>query len=86
MIQLIAMLIFCLALAVFAVQNTAPMQIQFLWWKPQHFSPAVLALFSASVGAVLAFLISIPTHHRRRKQLKQRERELEELRDAISKH
>jgi len=50
------------------------------------FSLAILVILCASIGAFLAFFVSIPTHHRRRKQLKQRERELEELRDAISKH
>ena len=86
MTSLILILLFCLALAIFTVQNTMPMPIHFLWWKSQNFSLSILVLLSATVGAVLAFLVSIPTHAGRRKKLKQRERELEELRDAIGKH
>jgi putative membrane protein len=86
MIHLILTLIFCVALAIFAVQNNTPVQLQFLMWKSQNCSIAVLVILSAAIGAILAFFASIPTHHRRRRQLKQRERELEELRDAISKH
>ena len=86
MFHLMLMLLFALALAIFAVQNTAPIQLQFLWWKSQHVSPAILVVLSTVIGAVLAFFVNIPSHHRRRKALKERERELEELRDAISKH
>jgi putative membrane protein len=85
-INLILMLLFALALAVFAVQNTIPVQLHFLWWKSLNFSLSILVIISAAVGAVLTFFISIPTHHSRRKQIKQKERELQDLRDAISKH
>ena len=86
MINLILMLLFALALAVFAVQNTITVQLHFLWWKSQAFSLSILVILSAAVGAVLSFFLSIPAHHDRRKKLKQKERELQDLRDAISKH
>ena len=86
MINLILMLLFAFALAVFAVQNTITVQLHFLWWRSQNFSLSILVILSAAVGAVLAFFISIPTHRHRRKQLKQKDRELQDLRDAIGKH
>jgi len=86
MVSLSLMLIFCLALAIFAVQNTAAVQLQFLLWKTQTFPLSILVILSATIGALLAFLLSIPTHTDRRRKLKQRERELQELRDALGKH
>jgi len=86
MVNLSLMLLFCLALAVFAVQNTATVPIHFLLWTSQSFSLAMLVILSAAIGAALAFLLSIPTHLRRRSKLKARERELRELRDAAGKH
>ena len=86
MTSLILMLLFCLGLAIFAVQNTGTIQLHFLMWKSQDFSLSVLVILSATVGAILSFLMSIPTHAQRYRKLKQRERELSELRDAIGKH
>ena len=86
MVNLSLMLIFCLALAIFAVQNTATVQIHFLLWKSQMFPLSILVIASATIGALLAFLLSIPTHTHRRRKLKERERELDELRDALGKH
>ena len=86
MFSLVLMMIFCMALAIFAVQNTATIQLHFLWWTSQTVSVAILVVFSAATGMVLTFFLSIPTHHKRRKQLKEREKELSDLRDAIGKH
>jgi putative membrane protein len=86
MTSLILMLVFALMLAIFAIQNTTNVQLHFLWWTSQNFSLSVLVLLSTAVGIILALFVSIPTHTNRRKKLKQRERELAELRDAISKH
>jgi uncharacterized integral membrane protein len=86
MFSLILMMLFCLALAIFAVQNTTVVQIHFALWKTQNVSVAMLVVASAAIGMILSFFLSIPTHHRRRKQLKAREKELQDLRDAIGKH
>ncbi len=86
MVHLSLMLLFCLALAIFAVQNTATVQLQFLIWKTQTFPLSILVISSSMVGVLLAFLLSIPTHSDRKRKLKQRERELDELRDVIGKH
>ncbi len=86
MINLILMLVFTLALAIFAVQNTATVQLQFLKWKSLNFPLAVLVIISAAGGALLAFLMSLPVHHKRHRKLKEKERELSDLKDAIGKH
>jgi putative membrane protein len=86
MFSLILMLIFCLALAIFAVQNTAPIQLHFLWWTSQTLSLAIVVVMSTALGMFLTLLVSIPTLHRRRRALKQKERELSDLRDAVGKH
>ena len=86
MINLILMLTFALALGVFAVQNPTAVPLRFIKWSTQSFSLSILVIISAAVGAALAFFLSIPTHHQRRRQLKQKERELQDLRDAIGKH
>ena len=80
------MIVFLLALAIFAVQNTQTVPLHFLCLKTQTFSLALLVLLSAAVGMILTFFLSLPTHHKRRKMLKQRERELKDLKDAIGKH
>ncbi len=86
MINLVLMLLFWLAVAIFAVQNTTQVPLHFLWWHAPTFSLAILVIVSAAAGVILTFFMSFPMHSRRRKQLKQRERELSELKDAISKH
>ncbi len=83
MFSLILMTLFCLALAIFAVQNTATAQIHFLFWKTQNLSVAILVLASSGIGMILSFILALPTHHQRNKKLKQREKELSDLREAI---
>ncbi len=79
------MMLFCIALALFAIQNTATVQVRFLIWHSQDISLALLVLVSTGIGMLLSFLLSLPTHHRRRQTLKQREKELSDLREAIGK-
>jgi uncharacterized integral membrane protein len=86
MMNLVLMLIFCLAMAIFAVQNTMRVPLKFLGWQAPSFSLAILVVVSTGVGMVLSFFMSLPLHSHRRKQLKQKERELSELKDAITKH
>lgn len=86
MINLILMLVFTLAIAIFAVQNTATIPLQFLKWKSPAFPIAILVIISAAGGAALAFLMSLPVHHKRHRKLKDKERELSDLKDAIGKH
>lgn len=82
MVKLILWIFFSLALVVFAVQNNTPIHLQFLIWRSQNFSLVLLVILSAAVGVILALIASIPTHHRRRKQLLDKERELAALRDT----
>jgi uncharacterized integral membrane protein len=85
-INLGLMLLFCLAIAIFAAQNTLSIPLKFLGWTSPNFSVAILVILSASIGVLLTFFLSIPTHHRRRKLLKEKDRELADLKDALNKH
>jgi uncharacterized integral membrane protein len=78
--KLIFLLIFSLALAVFASQNTSLVHIQFLMWKTQDVSLALIIILSSVLGAVIALIASLPLHHRTRRELKKHQRELEALR------
>ena len=81
--KLIFLVLFAVALAVFASQNTALVQLQFLAWKSQQISLALIIIVSVAAGAALAVAVSIPMHHRRRKELALKKREVEELRERI---
>jgi uncharacterized integral membrane protein len=85
-INLGIMLLFCLAIAIFAAQNTTTIPLRFLGWSSPSFSVAVLVILSASIGVILTFFLSIPTHEKRRRLLKQKDRELADLKDALGKH
>ncbi len=84
MFQLILLLAFAATLVLFASQNTTPVQLQFLTWKSQEISLALVIILSAAVGAILALIASIPTHHRRRKELAHKNQEIEEIRRRYS--
>ena len=86
MVKMVLLLLFSLALAFFAIENNVPVQIQFLHWKSQGSSLALVILLSAAVGAILALVASFPTHWRRRRRLRKMERELAELRDSMTTH
>jgi uncharacterized integral membrane protein len=52
-------LILGLAIAIFALQNTAQVAVRFLVWQAQG-PLAVMVLASATVGALVALLVGIP--------------------------
>jgi uncharacterized integral membrane protein len=49
-------LVFAIVIAIFAVQNTQPVSVSFLFWGPFNTVSAVLVLISAALGA-LAMLV-----------------------------
>jgi uncharacterized integral membrane protein len=81
MFNAILTLLFCLAIAIFAAQNTAPVQLRFLSWRSQDVSLALVIILSVAVGATLALLGMVPAFHRRRRELVKRTQELDDLRD-----
>ena len=80
---LIFLLVFTVSLAVFASQNTQGVHLRFLLWQSHEISLALVIIFSAALGAVLALVASFPTYHRRRKELLAHKRELEDLREKM---
>ncbi len=83
MAKLIFLLVFSVALAVFASQNTGLIHLQFLTWKSREVSLALVIILSATLGAIVTMVASLPMHHRRHKALAEKERELEELREKV---
>jgi len=83
MLKLILLLISAVALGIFASQNTTPVSLKFLSWKSHDFSLALIIILSAAVGAVMALLATFPIHHRRRRELSEIKRELEDLRERV---
>lgn len=55
---LVGILIFAIAIAIFVLQNTAPVAIQFITWHSPKVSIAVVALISMLVGALLTYLVN----------------------------
>jgi putative membrane protein len=59
MLQLILLgaLLFAVAIAVFAVQNTTPVAVAFLVWRADAMATSVLVLVAATLGGGLAMLL-----------------------------
>ncbi len=51
---------FAIAVAVFAVQNSAAVDIKFLTWQFSNVSVVLLILISTAVGALIAILLGLP--------------------------
>lgn len=54
-IKIILALMLCLGLLLLIVQNTAPMETRFLWFKAEL--PAIVLLLSTTVGGMLVGMI-----------------------------
>jgi uncharacterized integral membrane protein len=52
-------LLFAVIIAIFAVQNTQPVSVSFLFWGPFNTVSAVLVLISAALGALAMLLLSL---------------------------
>ena len=81
--KLIFLLIFAVSLVLFASQNMNPVHLQFLVWKSQEFSLAMVIILSAVLGAIIALIATIPIHHRKHRELVKKTRELEDLRERV---
>ena len=81
-LYLVIALLFAVAVAVFAVQNATPVQVNFLRW---HFesSLVVVILISAALGALLTVLLGVPRVLRIRRRLKEESTRLMELEQRL---
>ncbi|MCL6563850.1 MAG: lipopolysaccharide assembly protein LapA domain-containing protein [Firmicutes bacterium] len=67
MLRLVFALLWALLVAIFAVQNSNPVPISFLFWRVPSISEALIILLSVLLGAVLASAVHFMTRRRRRK-------------------
>src|SRR5438046_6964102 len=56
-LTLVVALVCAVGIAVFAVQNTAPVEVAFLVWRAQGVAASVLVLVAAALGAGMALLL-----------------------------
>jgi lipopolysaccharide assembly protein A len=85
-------LIFAIAVALFAVQNTTPVAVNFLWFQVPQLAVSVLVLLCTFMGALLTILVGVGRELRRalalrslRNQVAARDRRISELEDQIQK-
>jgi uncharacterized integral membrane protein len=89
-IRFLVALIFSILVAVFALLNAQPVEVNFLFSKAR-FSLALVILGSAAIGALIAGLLSALKHisamwkiHELEKQVKQQSESLEKLNQSTS--
>lgn len=51
-IYFVAALVFAVLVAILAIQNSTPVNIQFFWWEIEQISQVLVILGSAAVGAL----------------------------------
>jgi uncharacterized integral membrane protein len=85
-------LVFAIAVALFAVQNTTPVAVSFLWFQVPQLAVSVLVLLCTFMGALLTILVGIGRELRRalalrslRNQLATRDRRIADLEEQIQK-
>jgi len=75
-VVLVAALVFAVGIAVFAVQNPAPVAVSFLVWRADAVAASVLVLIAAALGAGLTLLLGIAREVRLRLRLRAQGQEL----------
>lgn len=83
-------LVFAIAVALFAVQNTTPVSVNFLWFQVPQLAVSVLVLLCTFMGALLTILVGVGRELRRtlalrslRNQVADRDRRIAELEAQI---
>jgi lipopolysaccharide assembly protein A len=65
-LNLVLALVFGIVIAIFAVQNSTPVPISFLWFSVEAVAVSVLVLGCATLGALIMFLFSLGREIRHR--------------------
>ncbi|TAK24413.1 MAG: DUF1049 domain-containing protein [Chloroflexota bacterium] len=81
--MLVAALLFAVGIAVFAVQNTTAVPVQFLGWRTDAVAASVLVLLSAALGAVVTLLLGAAREVRLRLRLRAMDHELSISRERL---
>lgn len=80
--KLISILIVCLCVVAFALQNTTTVNVSLWFWNVES-SLALVVIYCISGGALIAGLLSIPSIIKKRKQISSLINESEILRDQL---
>lgn len=72
----VLIVLFALAVALFALQNAAPVRVSFLVWESQEAPLAAVILISVAAGVVLVSLIGFVQRWRLRSRIRQLEAQL----------
>jgi uncharacterized integral membrane protein len=70
---------------IFALQNTAPTTVSFLFWQFQG-SLALILLIALSVGALISFLASLPTLVKTQLTIRSHKKKIAELGTSLDTH
>ena len=82
-LMLVVALVFAVGIAVFAVQNTAPVEVAFLVWRAQGVAASVVVLVAAALGAGTALLLGAAREVRLRWRLRAQAQELAAARERL---
>lgn len=80
----IALLIMLIAI-VFAVQNNDPTQVRFLAWKTEG-SLALVLLLTLAAGALISYLVSLPSKLRDKLTIRSQGKQIEQLERTLNEH
>ncbi|PRR75833.1 LapA family protein [Neomoorella humiferrea] len=75
-------ILFALLVAVFALQNAEPVEINFLFWQFRHISLVLVILGSAAFGALAVFLLGAVRQVRQAREIKELKNNLKKLQEA----
>lgn len=81
-VYLIIAFLLAIGVAVFAIQNSTPVQVRLFLWQFQSTLVQII-LSSAAIGAVVAFLLGLPRSIRRGLRLREQERYIRELKGRL---
>jgi putative membrane protein len=82
-LMLVLALVFSVGIAVFAVQNTTPVPVQFLGWRAEAVAASVLVLVSAALGAAVTLLFGAAREVQLRLRLRAQGHELTSTRERV---
>jgi len=66
-------IVFCLFLCIFVLQNSAPVDIKFLFWQFHDISLALVIFSSVALGALIVFLIGLSSQFKRTLRMRELE-------------
>jgi len=81
--KLVAALVFAFVVVVFAVFNNVPVQLRFFNWQTGEISMVILVIGAVLFGVVFTAILGWLTQNKLRRQLKQKDTVIRELREVL---